>query len=121
MNKRKTGTEWEQAAADYLAGRGMQIIERNFHCRQGEIDLIGYHQGYLVFVEVKYRGSRDMGYALEAVDRRKQRKICQVADYYRYLRGIGDHVGIRYDVVGIQKEEVEWIQNAFPHIYRRIH
>lgn len=119
MNKRRTGKEWELIAAGYLAEQGMRIVETNFCCRQGEIDLIGYHQGYLVFVEVKYRSGTEMGYALEAVDARKQRRICAAADYYRYRRGIGDNTGIRYDVIGIQGKDVEWVQNAFPHIYPR--
>ena len=115
MNKRKTGARWETAAADYLEEQGMHILERNFQCRQGEIDLVGRHEGYLVFVEVKYRGSSRNGHALEAVDGRKQRRICRTADYYRYLRGIGDDESVRYDVVGIQESEIQWIKNAFTH------
>lgn len=119
MNKRKAGTEWEAQAAEYLAERGMRILEKNFRCRQGEIDLVGWHAGYLVFVEVKYRSTAGTGYALEAVSYQKQCRICRVADYYRYLHGIGADIGVRYDVVGIQEGQFEWVQNAFPHIYRR--
>lgn len=119
MNKRETGAEWEKTAADYLAKQGMQILETNFRCRQGEIDLIGCHEGYLVFAEVKYRRGKGMGNALEAVDYRKQRRICLAADYYRYLHGISEDTGIRYDVIGIQGTELKWIRNAFPHIYVR--
>lgn len=118
MNRRATGAEWEAQAAAYLADRGMEIVERNFRCRQGEIDLIGYHQEYLVFVEVKYRSSSGAGYALEAVGQRKQNRICRAADYYRYLHGIGEDRCIRYDVVGIQEGEIVWIRNAFPHAWR---
>lgn len=116
MNKRKTGTRWEAVAAQYLAGRGMRILESNFRCRQGEIDLIGYHQGYLVFVEVKYRGTSRNGYALDAVDYRKQCRICRVSDYYRYIHKMGDQVSVRYDVVAIQEGKAQWVQNAFPYI-----
>lgn len=119
MNNRRTGTDRERQAAEYLEHQGMRIVERNFRSRQGEIDLIGWHQGYLVFVEVKYRADTTKGYAAEAVDRRKQRRICQVADYYRYSHGMGDAFGVRYDVVAIQGEEIRWIRNAFPHIYTR--
>lgn len=119
MNKRKTGAEYEQMAASYLEEQGMKIVERNFRNRQGEIDLIGYHNGYLVFVEVKYRSSDGKGSALEAVDLRKMRQICKVADYYRYLHKLGSNTMIRYDVVAIQGEEISWIRNAFPHIYVR--
>ncbi len=119
MNKRETGAVWEQRAAEYLEAGGMEIRERNFRSRQGEIDLIGYHEGYLVFVEVKYRTGVDKGYAAEAVNYRKQRQICKVADYYRYVHGMGENVAVRYDVVAIQGNEIEWIQNAFAHIYVR--
>ncbi len=117
LNRRETGAEWEKQAARYLESQGMQILASNFRSRQGEIDLIGRHQGYLVFIEVKYRRNEGKGYALEAVDYRKQCRICRVADYYRYSHGIDDDVDVRYDVVGIQGGEVQWIQNAFPHIY----
>ena len=120
MNKRKTGAEWETQAASYLTAHGMRIVTSNFRCRQGEIDLIGYHENYLVFVEVKYRSGNEKGYALEAVDYRKQRRICQVADYYRYIHKLGDGVSVRYDVVGIQDGEIQWVKNAFPHIYTHI-
>lgn len=119
MNKRKTGEEWEKAAADFLEGQGMKVVERNFRSRQGEIDIIGYHRGYLVFVEVKYRGTDGKGHAADAVTYGKQRRICIVADYYRYTHRLGDNVAVRYDVVAVQGGELEWIQNAFPHIYTR--
>lgn len=118
-NKREIGGDWEKLAAEFLTEKGMRIVERNFRCRQGEIDLIGYHGGYLVFVEVKYRSTSKRGFALEAVDYRKQRKICKVADYYRYLHKINDFENIRYDVVAIQNGEIDWIQNAFFHVYGR--
>lgn len=116
MNKRKTGAEWEKKAAEYLTARGVRIVETNFRCRQGEIDLIGYHQGYLVFIEVKYRSSTDKGYAVEAVDLRKQQKICRVSDYYRYLHKVDWCTAVRYDVIAIQGGELQWLQNAFPYM-----
>lgn len=119
MNKRRTGADYERQAAEYLSQKGMRVLESNFRCRQGEIDLIGWHQGYLVFVEVKYRSTWEKGCALEAVDYRKQCRICRVADYYRYTHGLGDETSVRYDVVGIQDREVTWVQNAFAHIYAR--
>lgn len=119
MNKRETGAGKETLAAEYLTARGMCVKERNFRCRQGEIDLVGYHNGYLVFVEVKYRRTEEFGAALEAVDGRKQRRICRAADYYRYLHRLGEDCAVRYDVVAVQGTEIRWIQNAFPHIYTR--
>lgn len=117
MNKRATGTERERQAAEYLEAQGMRIMERNYRNSRGEIDIIGYHEGYLVFVEVKYRSSADRGYAVEAVNLKKQRRICRVADYYRYTHSLGEDKAVRYDVVAIQGEEIEWVKNAFSHIY----
>ena len=57
MNNRRTGSEYEARAAEYLTANGYRILERNFRCRQGEIDLIAQDGSYLVFVEVKYRSS----------------------------------------------------------------
>lgn len=119
MNKRRAGAEKETQAAEYLSAQGMRIVERNFRNRQGEIDIIGYHGKYLVFVEVKYRRSNDKGSALAAVTRQKQMQICKVADYYRYQHKLGDNTNVRYDVVAIQGEELVWVQNAFSHIYVR--
>ena len=119
MNRRKTGSDKEQLAADYLTEQGVRIVERNFHSRMGEIDMIGYHGKYLVFIEVKYRSDTAHGSAAEAVNGRKQSRICRTADYYRYLHRLGDDVWVRYDVIAVQGEEITWIQNAFPHSLRR--
>lgn len=115
MNTRRIGAQQEEKAAAYLRQQGMEILERNFRNRQGEIDIIGREGGYLVFVEVKYRNGAVCGLPSEAVDLRKQRNICRVADYYRMRHHIGDGAAVRYDVVTIENERIEWIRNAFCH------
>lgn len=117
MNTREIGEAMESQAVEYLASHGMRIVERNFRSRQGEIDIIGYHAGYLVFVEVKYRKNMRRGSAHDAVGSVKQRKICRTADFYRYIHHLDDTTSVRYDVIAIQGEKFEWIQNAFSHIY----
>ena len=67
MNKREVGAAYEEAAAVFLEKNGVRILERNFRCRQGEIDLIGRDGEYLVFFEVKYRKNADAGLPAEAV------------------------------------------------------
>lgn len=119
MNKRKTGSDWEQRAAEFLRRRGVRILEMNFRCRQGEIDLVGRQDDCLIFAEVKYRSSTQMGYASEAVNYHKMRQICRVGDFYRIHKKIPADTPIRYDVIAIQGEEIQWIRNAFPHIYSR--
>lgn len=117
MNKREAGAKYEQIAAEFLQQSGMLILERNFRCRSGEIDLIGRHEGYLVFVEVKYRASDKSGMPEEAVGYQKQRKICRVADFYRYVKNLPEQTPVRYDVVAVLREQCIWYQNAFVHIY----
>ncbi|MBR1701297.1 MAG: YraN family protein [Lachnospiraceae bacterium] len=118
MNTREIGTAQEQKAVAYLREHGVQILQQNFRCRQGEIDIIGRHDGYLVFVEVKYRKNTNCGTAAEAVTYTKQCRICRVADFYRYRCHYGADTAVRYDVLAIQGEELTWIQNAFPHRYK---
>lgn len=119
MNTRQTGNAYEQMAVEYLQKHGMRILERNFRRgRSGEIDIIGRDGKYLVFVEVKFRSRSEKGNAAEAVTPAKQKKICSVADYYRYLHHYDDNTWVRYDVVAIQGETIRWIPNAFPHYYR---
>ena len=118
MNTRQIGAEKEEMVARYLQQNGMEILERNFRNRQGEIDIIGRHNGYLVFAEVKYRGSLRQGNPAEAVDFRKQKQICKVADFYRMIHGLGEQTPVRYDVLAVIEDKINWIQNAFCHIGR---
>ena len=80
MNTREKGAQKEQQVCAYLLSAGVEILERNFRARQGEIDIIGRDGGYLVFFEVKYRAGDSRGSAAEAVGSAKQKKICQTAD-----------------------------------------
>ncbi len=114
MNTREVGTKKEEAACAYLEGNGVRIKERNFRCRRGEIDVIGFDGEYLVFFEVKYRKSGSYkGSALEAVGVGKQKKICRVADYYRMIHRCPLDTPIRFDVVAIDGDEILWLKNAF--------
>lgn len=116
MNKRQTGAQKEQQVCAYLISKGVHIREQNFRCRQGEIDLIGYDGEYLVFFEVKYRGSDRKGNAVQAVGLTKQKKICRVADYYRMLHHCAEDTPIRFDVVAVENGQLEWIRDAFGYI-----
>lgn len=118
QNKRQIGAEYEEAAVSFLKKQGVKIIVQNYRCKQGEIDIIGYHDNYLVFFEVKYRSSKSCGNSTEAVGYYKQKIICKVANVYRYLNRIGDHKAIRYDVIAIDGTKIKWYQNAFYHIQR---
>lgn len=117
MNTRAKGAEYEHVAAKYLQNHGVRVLVRNYRNRRGEIDIIGRDGEYTVFFEVKYRGNDINGTPAEAVDFRKQKKICKVADYYRLTHGMGEFSAVRYDVVAIVKDEITWYKNAFEHIY----
>ena len=118
MNKREKGAQKEEQVCAYLLSKGVKIKERNFRCRQGEIDIIGYDGEYLVFFEVKYRSGRSQGSAAEAVGPAKQGKICRVADYYRMIHRLSDDTPVRFDVVAIDGGALQWIKNAFYYIAR---
>ncbi len=114
-NRRKLGEGYEEAVCSYLRQQGVRITERNYRCSQGEVDIIGFHRDCLVFIEVKYRSGPDYGNAQEAVDGRKQRKICKTADWYLYRHGLAGQVQVRFDVVAVNGESICWYPNAFPY------
>ena len=116
MNKRQIGTHYEKEAGQYLEQHGYHILEYNFRCRMGEIDIVAREGAYLVFVEVKYRKDSAAGEPLEAVDYRKQRQISQTAAYYLRRHGYGENTPCRFDVAAILGEEFRLIQNAFDYL-----
>ncbi|MCI9326562.1 YraN family protein [bacterium 1xD8-48] len=116
MNKRTTGKLYEEKAAAFLEEQGFFLLDTNYRCRQGEVDLIGIHDGCLVFVEVKYRKDLGSGAPEEAVGPAKQMKICRVSDYYRLAKPAEAERQIRYDVVAICGEEIRWYRDAFPYV-----
>ena len=118
MNTREIGAQKEQQVCAYLLFKGVNIIEKNFRCRQGEVDIIGYDGEYLVFFEVKYRSSARKGSAAQAVGYGKQKKICRVADYYRMIHHCKEDTPIRFDVIAIDGVKTTWIKNAFYYITR---
>lgn len=117
-NRRRAGMEQETLAAAYLTRAGVNILKRNYHTQKGEVDIIGEDGTYLVFFEVKWRSQTGSGYASEAVDFKKQRQICAVADYYLYTNGIPQEQGIRFDVIAVDGDKISWIKNAFSYTGR---
>jgi putative endonuclease len=108
----ETGSAAEARAVELLVRRGYQIVERNFRCGSGELDVIARDGDVLVFVEVRSRASDSRGHAAETVDSRKQRQVAKVAMHYIGLR---DPVFVksRFDVVAITGDEELLIQDAF--------
>src|SRR5579862_4662569 len=116
----RTGRRGEEAAYFFLRRLGYVMVARNFRSsrRRGEIDLIGWEQNVLCFIEVKTRTTRDVKPAEAAVDRDKQRGLAAVAD--EYLRHAAPACSWRFDVVSVyyehqsRKPEIELFRNAFP-------
>lgn len=114
MNTRSKGTFYEAAACEYLKKQGVVILQCNFSCRMGEIDIIARDGDCVIFTEVKYRKSEAHGEALAAVGYTKQKKICRCAMVYCMCH---PNIGrFRYDVIAITDTKIEWIKNAFLHI-----
>lgn len=112
-NKRILGSEKEMETSMYLIDCGYEILEHNFRCKSGEIDIIAKEKEYLVFVEVKYRSNTKVGLPQEAVDLRKMKKIISTAKYYMYLNGYSEFTPCRFDVVVLLDNDIEIIKNAF--------
>lgn len=116
LDKIAIGRMGEEEAARFLKKKGYKIIETNFRCRYGEIDIIAQDGDTYVFVEVKTRGSDAFGAATAAVDGRKQRRMITASTIYLSGRGLSD-ASIRFDVVGVDTSGValktELIRDAF--------
>ncbi len=115
--RKKLGTSSENLASEYLIRQGFQLIEKNYRCPIGEIDLIVRDQSHLVFVEVKSKRSIKYGIPAYAVNWRKQNKLVQLAKWYLKSNRI-DKQSCRFDVVSIhwplgEEAEIKHVRNAF--------
>lgn len=81
--RQRLGRCGEYIAANYLQARNYRILAQNWRCRSGEIDLVGFHEGQLVFVEVKTRTGLDYGHPFEGITEIKFKRLCRLAAYWR--------------------------------------
>lgn len=101
MNKdHELGKIGEDIAANYITRLGYKIIERNFECKQGEIDIIALHKEELVFIEVKTRTNTFYGEASESVNKFKIKHLLNSIKYYIYKRNLQDEY-IRIDIIEV--------------------
>lgn len=98
--KQETGKSGEEIASEYLEQNGYIILERNFRCKQGEIDIIALDKEEIVFIEVKTRKNKHYGLASEAVNKQKKKHLMNSIKYYTYIRNLQDDF-IRIDVIEI--------------------
>jgi len=114
--KKELGKQGEEMAVRYLKKKGYRIVERNYVCKMGEMDIIAREKDTLVFVEVKTRTSMAFGPPQLAVNSTKQMQLSKVALYFLKEKQLED-VKARFDVVAIllraKGEEIELIKDAF--------
>jgi len=114
---RATGHSIEKLASQHLESKGLKLIESNFSCKLGEIDLIMQDNDYLVFTEVRYRKNNSHGSGFETIGPHKQRKIIKTAMLYLQKNQLTDKIACRFDVVSVadtpQGKQFEWIKDAF--------
>ena len=100
-NRKQKGNAGEEAAVQYLISQSYEIVERNWRCRSGEIDIIAMNSGSLVFVEVRSRSRGILqGTAEESVTASKIRQVRSVAEFYLYTKHQTD-TSITFDVITV--------------------
>jgi putative endonuclease len=118
MGSPTKGRDAETLASNYLIERGLLPVERNFHSRRGEIDLIMIEGECLVFVEVRHRSRLAYGSGAETVDARKQARISSCARNYLQSHPGAAELPCRFDVIAIngslEHPQIDWIADAFP-------
>jgi putative endonuclease len=108
--KQEQGRKGEESALTYLQRHGLVLIEANFRCKLGEIDLVMREGQTLVFVEVRQRADRSRGGAAASITPAKIRRIVRAAQVY--LQRFRRLPPCRIDVVAIDGPQLEWLRNA---------
>ncbi|MFH1382577.1 MAG: YraN family protein [Chloroflexota bacterium] len=117
MKRRDTGQLGEKLARDYLKKHGYRILETNYRCREGEIDIVARQKDYLVFIEVRTKTSRQFGTPAESITPTKQAHMIATAFQYRQTHEDLPQLW-RIDVVSVELDNkgkaarIELIENA---------
>ena len=109
-SKQRIGDAAEQRALLHLQTQGLQLVQRSFLCKGGEVDLIMRDGRHLVFVEVRKRSSKKFGGALASVTSSKQKRLVHAAQVY--LQNMKPVPACRFDLVAIEGEELIWLKNV---------
>ncbi|MDR3259123.1 MAG: YraN family protein [Fusobacteriaceae bacterium] len=110
MNKREMGSIYEERAVKFLEDNNCSIVDTNYRCKRGEIDIICLDRTELVFVEVKYRKTNEYGEGIESVDKNKIRKIYRTAEEYLFRFNVKNY-SFRFDCISFLNNETKWIKN----------
>lgn len=104
--KDRLGQRGERLAEEYLRMSGAAILDRNWRCRDGELDIVAADSGTLVAVEVKARRSWDYGHPFEAVDAAKLGRVARLASSWAREHPVA-HLGRRVDVIAVTGAQLE--------------
>ena len=105
------GSEAESRACQYLEKQGLVLLQRNYRCKAGEIDLIMQDTEHLVFVEVKYRKKTHYGRAVEYFTETKRKKVQRAILHYLQRAGLNDALTPqRIDVIAIDNDQIKWLK-----------
>jgi putative endonuclease len=108
--KQIEGGAGEDSALRYLQKQSLRLVQRNFRCKGGELDLIMQDGESLVFVEVRKRAGKNFGGAAASITPAKQRRLIIAAQFY--LQRYRQTPPCRFDVVAIDGEELSWLKNV---------
>lgn len=116
--KQLIGQRAEDIAADFLRDQGLDILERNYLRRVGELDIIARERDVLVIAEVRTRGTDRYGGAAASVDPRKQQRLIRATSQFLQQRRDLSHLAVRFDVVAVSgidglSPRIDWIRHAF--------
>lgn len=116
ITTRFKGNQYEDLAAKHVKSAGLEIVQRNFSCKKGEIDIIAKQGERLIFIEVRFRKSAHFGSAANTVNKQKQQKIRYTAEYYLKQNQLNiNHVATRFDIIAFDggPQQIRWLKAAF--------
>jgi putative endonuclease len=116
INTRALGQVYESLAAKHLQAAGLTIVERNFNCKVGEIDLIASDPSdhdTLVFVEVRFRSAGSFVDGLSTVGDSKRKRFIKAVKYYLLTHREQANRFMRFDVISLSNQDLDWHKNAF--------
>ena len=101
--RHELGKKGEDAVSNYLIQNGYKILERNYFCKIGELDIVAMDKDEFVFIEVKTRSQNKFGNPADAVDKNKKSHIYYTAEYYVAKAGI-ENRKMRFDVIEVKEK-----------------
>ena len=117
VTTQEQGAQAETLACQYLEKQGLKLLDRNYHCRFGELDLVMQHNDHLVIIEVRYRRNTDFGSGAESITANKQSKLIKTASLYLQRHAKLAKYPVRFDVISMSGKlnniDINWIENAF--------